>query len=153
MATEQRADSVKLTLGASAPWVRRNVGPVAWAVREALAEHEDTEDRATVSYRSVRDLATDLGLSNDTIARALRRLAAHGLAQHHAERSSAGRFAKGHYLLSLPPDVLFRTAIAAPTPPTHQPAPPPEPPTTRRKRPAEHQQLDLLDQPPAGHHR
>lgn len=150
MATAPQADPADLILGPSAPWVRRNVGPVAWAVLEALAERAVVDGTTTMSYRSVRDIAADLHLANDTVARALRRLADHGLAQHRADRSTTGRFATGHYLLTLPPDVLTPTATTAPTPPNDRPTSPPNPTTTPRPQPTEHQQLDLLNQPPNG---
>lgn len=152
MATAPPADPAELTLGASAPWVRRNVGPVAWAVLEALAEHAVVDGTTTMSYRSVRDIAADLHLANDTVARALRRLADHGLAQYRADRSATGRFATGHYLLTLPPEVLTATTTTAPTPPNDRPTSPPSPITTRRTKPTEHQQLDLLNQPTSGPH-
>ena len=145
-----RADPKDLTLGASAPWVRRNVGPVAWAVLEALAEHAVIDGTATMSHRSVRDLAADLQLANDTVARALRRLADHGFAQHRSDRSATGRFAIGHYLLTLPPDVLTPTTTHSPTSPRNRPKPPTNPTTTPRPQPTEHQQLDLLHQPTNG---
>lgn len=144
------ADPTNLALGASAPWVRRNVGPVAWAVLEALAEHAVADGPTTMSYRSVRDIAADLHLANDTVARALRRLADHGLAQHRSDRSTTGRFATGHYLLTLPPDVLTATPTDPPTLPTNRSKSPPKPITTPRRRRTEHQQLDLLDQPTNG---
>ena len=150
MATAPQADPADLILGRSAPWVRRNVGPVAWAVLEALAEHAVVDGTTTMSYRSVRDIAADLHLANDTVARALRRLADHGLAQHRADRSTTGRFATGHYLLTLPPDVLTPTTTTAPTPPTNRPTSPPNPTTTPRPQPTEHEQLDLLNQPTNG---
>ena len=146
MAIAPQADPAGLTLGASAPWVRRNVGPVAWAVLEALAERAVVDGATTMSYRSVRDLAADLHLANDTVARALRRLADHGIAQHSADRSATGRFATGHYLLTLPPDVLTPTTTTAPTPPTQRPTSPPTTTTTPRTKPTDHQQLDLLHQ-------
>lgn len=142
MATEPPADPADLILGRSAPWVRRNVGPVAWAVLEALAEHAVVDGTTTMSYRSVRELAADLHLANDTVARALRRLADHGLAQHRADRSTTGRFATGHYLLTLPPDVLTPITTTAPTAPTTPPTTTTTPPTKT----TEHQQLDLLHQ-------
>ena len=151
MEIEPSASPTALTLGASAPWVRRNVGPVAWAVLEALAEHAVLDGTTTMSYRSVRDLAADLHLANDTVARALRRLADHGLAQHRPDRSTTGRFAAGHYLLTLPPDVLTTTATNPPSPPTNRLTSPPTSTATRRQR-IGHQQLDLLDQPTAGPH-
>ena len=146
------ADPRNLTLGASAPGVRRNVGPVAWAVLEALAEHAVVDGKTTMSYRSVRDLAADLHLANDTVARALRRLADHGLAQHRSDRSTTGRFATGHYLLTLPPDVLTPTTTHSPTSPPNRPKPPTNPTTKPRPQPTEHQQLDLLLQPSNGPH-
>lgn len=147
MAPKSPADPVSLTLGASAPWVRRNVGPVAWAVLEALAEHAVVDGTTTMSPRSVRDLATDLHLANDTVARALRRLADHGLAQHHSDRSTTGRFATGHYLLTLPPNVLIPTTTTTPTPPTKRPTSPRTRTTTPRDQNTEHQQLELIHQP------
>lgn len=142
MARKPPADPVSVTLGASAPWVRRNVGPVAWSVLEALTERAVTDSTTTMSYRSVRDLAADLHLANDTVARALRRLADHGLARHQADRSTTGRFATGHYLLTLPPDVLTPTTNDPPPRPNNRPITP----TTTRPEPTEHQQLDLLQQ-------
>ena len=152
MARKPPADPTRLTLGASAPWVRRNVGPVAWAVLEALVEHAVIDDMTTMSYRSVRDLAADLHLANDTVARALRRLADHGLARHCSDRSTTGRFATGHYLLTLPPDVLTPTTTDSPTSPPNRPKPPTNPTTEPRPKPAEHQQLGLLQQPTNGPH-
>lgn len=150
MATGPPADPTNLTLGASAPWVRRNVGPVAWAVLEALASCAVVDGADTVTYRSVRDIAADLHLANDTVARALQRLADHGLAAHRSARSTTGRFAAGHYVLTLPPDVLTPTPTKPPTPPTKRPIPPRTPTTTPRHQPTEHQQLDLLHQPDNG---
>lgn len=147
MAPKPPADQPSLTLGASAPWVRRNVGPVAWAVLEALAEHAVVDGTTTMSYRSVRDLASDLHLANDTVARALRRLADHGLAEHCSDRSTTGRFATGHYLLTLPPDVLTPTTTTTPTPPAKRPTSPPTTTTTPRDQTTEHQQLELIHQP------
>ena len=144
------ADPANLTLGASAPWVRRNVGPVAWAVLEALAEHAVIDGTTTMSYRSVRDIAADLHLANDTVARALRRLADHGIVEHRSDRSTTGRFAIGHYLLTLPPDVLTPTPTNPPPSPINRPTRPASPTTTPRHQPVEHQQLDLLDQPTNG---
>jgi hypothetical protein len=95
-----------MMLGSAAPWVRRIVGPVAWAVLEVLAEHSERNRERTVSARSVRGLAAELGLANDTVARALRRLGDAGLLHHESEREASGRFASGRYVLTLPPDVI-----------------------------------------------
>ncbi len=150
MTTKLPADAKGITLGASAPWVRRNTGPVAWAVLETLVEHAVVADTMTVSYRSVRDLAGDLRLANDTVARALRRLADYGLVEHCADRSATGRFATGHYVLTLPPDVLAPTTKTEPTPPAERPTPPLIPSVTPRTKPTEHEQLDLLSDPANG---
>ena len=150
MAKKPQADPTALTVGASAPWVRRNVGPVAWAVLEALAEHAVIDGTTTMSYRSVRDIAADLHIANDTVARALRRLADHGLVEHHSDRSITGRFATGHYLLTLPPDVLTPTPTNPRSTPPNRPTSPPAPTTTPRLQPTEPQQLDLLHQPSNG---
>lgn len=141
-----------MALGAAAPWLRRNVGPTAWVVLEALAEHAVVDVDSTMSYRSVRDLAAELGLANDTVARALRRLADHHLVQHRAARSDVGRFAAGHYLLTLPPEAM------TPMPPHDLESPSPRPTprltttTTPNRRTTHHEQLDLLQPPTTGTH-
>jgi DNA-binding IclR family transcriptional regulator len=89
---------------------------VAWSVLEALAEHARDDHGSTVSYRSVRDLAGELRLANDTVARALRRLADAGLAVHEADRESSGRFGVGRYVLTMPPNVLVEAAVSGPPP-------------------------------------
>jgi len=95
-----------ITLGDAAPMLRRNVGPLAWSVLEVLAEHGCANRGFTVSRRSVRDLARELGLANDTVARALRRLASASLVVHEADRESSGRFGAGRYVLTVPSDVF-----------------------------------------------
>jgi hypothetical protein len=96
-------------LGPAAGWVRRTVGPVAWAVLEMLADRVEPDGDRTVSCASVRGLAVDLKLANDTVARALRRLDAAGLLHHEADREASGRFAAGRYVLTLPPNVFDLT--------------------------------------------
>jgi predicted ArsR family transcriptional regulator len=86
--------------------VRRTVGPVAWSVLEVLAEHGRADLGGTVSRKSVRDLAGELGLANDTVARALRRLADASLVVHESDRASTGRFGAGRYVLTVPSDVF-----------------------------------------------
>jgi hypothetical protein len=102
----QPAEHRRLTLGVAAPWLRRTVGPIAWSVIEALAERAELEVDRTVSHRSVRDLAAELRLANDTVARAMRRLAGAGLLHHEAGRQASGRFSVGRYVLSIPPHVF-----------------------------------------------
>ena len=86
---------------------------------------------------SVRGLAAALGLANDTVARALRRLDAAGLLHHESDRASTGRFGSGRYVLTLPADVFDLTADPQRVTPT----------LTSKKRHAERspgQQLALL---------
>lgn len=116
MTTEPQADAASLTLGPSAPWVRRNVGPIAWSVLEALTERAERSGSSTVSYRSVRDIAVDLHLAKDTVARALRRLADGRLVTYVAGRAHDGRFAPSHYRLILPSDLFLGvTTTVTPT--------------------------------------
>jgi DNA-binding IclR family transcriptional regulator len=106
VATTRTAERRRLTLGEAAAWLRRSVGPVAWSVLEAVAEHCEPDGERTVSYRSVRELAAELRLANDTVARALRKLGDAGLVRHESDRAVSGRFGSGRYVLSLPPNVF-----------------------------------------------
>ena len=77
------------------------MGPVAWCVLEDLLEDAtvDSLGRRVVNS-SVRRLADNLGVSKDTTARALRRLAAAELiAPLPATRADRGRFGGGAYLI------------------------------------------------------
>lgn len=105
-----RAETHCLTLGGAAPWMRSTVGPVAWSVLEALAEHAHDDAGRTVSCRSVRAISVELRLAKDTVARGLRRLADIGALHHEANRKSSGRFGAGRYILTLPPNVFVHTA-------------------------------------------
>ncbi len=143
MATATRVETQRLTLGSSAPWVRRTVGPIAWAVLEALSEQGDHAGGRTVSHRSVRGLARDLRLANDTIARALNRLGDAGLLHHEADREPTGRFGSGRYVLTLPSDVF--QVDAGPQSEHHASTS-----TTRRGQHPIGEQLALLADPPDG---
>jgi hypothetical protein len=124
-------------LGAAAARLRRSVGPAAWVVLEALGERAEADDGRTMSRCSVRGLAAAVGLANDTVARALRRLDAAGLLHHECDRASTGRFSSGRYVLTLPADVFDLAAHPERVTPT----------LTSNKRQAERspgQQLALL---------
>jgi DNA-binding transcriptional MocR family regulator len=110
VATTSSPERRHITLGDASPWLRRTVGPVAWSVLEAIVEHARDDRGRTVSCRSVRDLAGELRIANDTVARALRRLADSGLVVHEADRESSGRFGAGRYVLTLPPNVFVDAA-------------------------------------------
>lgn len=87
--------------------LRRQLGPVAWCALEDLLEEAqvDTLGRRVVSS-SVRRLAENLGVSKDTTARALRRLAAGDLiAPLPAPRDDDGRFGGGAYVIRCTPSL------------------------------------------------
>jgi DNA-binding transcriptional MocR family regulator len=119
--------SPSVVIGAAGPAVRRQVGPLAWVVLE-VAMSVGSDRVATVSARSV---AAELGVSKDTAARALRRLAAGGLIGRLERRGGGGRFVVGRYGLHVTPDVLSLT----------EPKPAAMTPTLRR---ADTAQLSLL---------
>jgi hypothetical protein len=95
-----------LVLGPAAGWVRRMVGPVVWSVLELLTEAAELDGDRTVSCCSVRGVAVELGLANDTVARALRRLGDASLLRHKVDREASGRFGSGRYVLTIPPNVF-----------------------------------------------
>jgi hypothetical protein len=82
--------------------VRPAVGPAAWFVLETLAaEATSTGPRVEVECNT-RGLAEIVGLSKDTVARAMRRLAAAGLVARVDRRDyRTGRFASTTYVVDL----------------------------------------------------
>ena len=85
-----------------APAVRAAVGPAAWFVLEALAERCPPRSPAAELEVSTRQLSTVLGLSKDSVARALRVLASHGLVGRTDHRDSrTGRFLASIYVVEL----------------------------------------------------
>ena len=91
--------SWRLSVGAEARALRRSVGPAAWVVLEELLLVSTRQaDGHLVAAVSVRDLAELTGLSKDTVARALRRLLAAGVAVRRFENGGAsGAFARVRY--------------------------------------------------------
>jgi DNA-binding transcriptional MocR family regulator len=94
--------SPSLSIGPDGAAVRRRVGPLAWVALE-VAVSAASDGVAPVSARS---LSAELGVSKDTAARALRRLAAEGLIERRERRGGDGRFTVGRYRLCVDPDVL-----------------------------------------------
>ena len=103
------------------------------------------EDRSgvTVSHVSVRGVAGELGLAKDTVARALRRLAAQRLVIYVPARNQDGRFGSSHYRLTIPPAVLIR-AVVPPSSEALRAKP------SRPARPSLPAQLSLLEAPSLG---
>ena len=103
----------RLVIDAASIEIRRRVGPTAWAVFEELVlSSVGARDACTASV-SVRSLASRLGMSKDTVARAVVRLRAAGLVSAHQARGSAGTFAVGSYRLHLPESVALDDATTA----------------------------------------
>jgi hypothetical protein len=104
-----------VTMLPGAAHLRRAVGPTAWVVLEALvqsAEPTDTDDY--IKRRSIRDLAIELGLAKDTVARAVRVLREVGVLGHKQGRGNAGAFEPGRYVISLPNDVFTSCVVITP---------------------------------------
>lgn len=116
-------DRATLTLGPASAGVRRAVGPIAWAVLESLAASAVEATDEVVSHESVRGIAGCLGMAKDTVARALRRLAAEQLITHVERRADDGRFGTSHYRLDLPGDLFLSlsTIERQPTAPARSP--------------------------------
>jgi hypothetical protein len=94
--------------------LRRAVGPTAWVVLETLLhDAEPTGSDEYVAHRSIRNLAAEIGLAKDTVARAIRALREVGLISHAQRRTGAGTFDPGRYAISLPNDVITTSAVIA----------------------------------------
>lgn len=93
-----------LLVGPECGPMRRSLDPTAWVVLEELVLNADARSsEITVCVpASVRALASELGLSKDTVAAALRRLANAGIARREDERDGdSGRFGHSRYLVDL----------------------------------------------------
>jgi hypothetical protein len=103
-----------VTVLPGAAHLRRVVGPTAWVVLETLLhDAERTGSDEYVAHRSIRNLAAEIGLAKDTVARAIRALREVGLISHAQCRTGAGTFDPGRYAISLPNDVLTTSAVIA----------------------------------------
>ena len=78
----------------------RRFGPTAWVVLQELRDRGVAADGGVVASASIRDLALQLGLSKNTVQRALGRLTAGGLIEARQRRTTAGTFSSGHYVIS-----------------------------------------------------
>lgn len=106
-----------IVVGAASSDLRRALGPTSWVVLEELLlrSHGTTDER--VACVSVRSLAASLGVAKDTAAPAIRRLRDTGLVTVGQQRTDAGIFDTGTYVIALPDGVtLIHTAPAAPPP-------------------------------------
>lgn len=78
----------------------RELGPTGWAILELLREHSHCVEGVAVVEVSIRSLAGEVGLSKNTVQRAVRRLRALGLIEARQARTTSGTFAAGHYVLT-----------------------------------------------------
>lgn len=94
---------MNLGLTAEARAFRRAVGSTAWAVLEDLVLDADVDERgALVAHTNVRRLAAQVGVSKDTAARAVTRLALAGVVHRVvAERGTRGALPSSSYVLDL----------------------------------------------------
>jgi hypothetical protein len=107
-------------------------------VLEDLAETAEVRTGGTVSCETVRGTAGTLGLANDTVARALRRLADAELVAYVPRCGGDGRFASSHYRLAFPADIFLGLPVSIAAAPANR----------SRHRPADATQLSLIDSVP-----
>jgi hypothetical protein len=122
-------ESAVLVLTDSAFVVRGRLEPVAWMVLEELALRAAVVDGLVVAEVGARSVGEALGRSKDSVARALRHLAAEGLVERIGERGEvSGRFAGVRYIVDLPAAGLalpgervpVRVAVSPPAVDAHQ---------------------------------
>lgn len=94
-------------LDASAHRVRRRLGPTAWSVLEELLAQSVGPGPRCEAVATTRALAADLGLSKDTVARALHRLRLGHLVEVAQGRTMAGTFGPGCYLITVPDGITL----------------------------------------------
>lgn len=136
--------SPELSIDDASAAARRQLGVVAWSVLEAVALSGSTEDGAWVATTNARDLAAQLGVGKDRVAKALGVLRAAGLVVSHTSRdASTSRFAPSRYEVRLP---LAPSHEPVGTDVAHRPPPPPAP-RTRRRATTPPEALDLFSSP------
>ena len=106
-----------VVVGAAASGLRRALGPTSWIVLEEMLLHSTGPADACVSSASVRALATSLGLAKDTVCRGLRRLRDAGLVTAGQQRTDAGIFDTGNYLIAVPDCITLNAPTQSSRPP------------------------------------
>jgi DNA-binding transcriptional ArsR family regulator len=101
----------RVSIDVTATELRRRLGPTSWVVFEELLLASSGSSPRVASV-SVRALAASLGLSKDTVARALVRLRRAGLVTAHQARTTSGLFATGTYRLMIPESISVSTRRA-----------------------------------------
>ena len=98
----------RVSVDVTAAALRRRLGPTSWVVFEELLLASSGSSPCVASV-SVRALAASLGLSKDTVARALVRLRRAGLVTAQQTRTTSGLFATGSYRLMIPESISVTT--------------------------------------------
>jgi DNA-binding transcriptional ArsR family regulator len=125
-----------LVVGAAGTALRRQLGPTAWVVLEATVALAHVADGDLLVDASARSLASEVGLSKNTVARALSVLRECGLVTFTQTRGNDGAFSAGRYVIALPADVFTAAAPMTTVPLTSR--------TTHRVTHASVEQLALL---------
>ena len=113
--------------------LRRRLGPTAWVVLEEVLSGSHGFADACHSTATVRTLAAELGMSKDTVARAMVRLRDAGVVVASQTRTPAGAFGIGTYRIVVPDGIAL----------DHRRVPESVPPTSRRAVPTTAAQLAL----------
>ena len=95
--------------------LRRALGPTSWMVLEELSLPSTGTADECVARISIRALAAALGLAEDTVARAIRRLRDAELVIVAQLRTNAGIFDTGTYLIALPYSGTLIASVPTPT--------------------------------------
>ncbi|MGE0306550.1 MAG: hypothetical protein AB7Q27_12390 [Acidimicrobiia bacterium] len=106
-----------VVVGAAASELRRALGPTSWMVLEELLMRSTGPADPCVSSASVRALATSLGLAKDTACRALGRPRDAGLVTVTQQRTVAGSFDIGAYLIAVPDCITLHAPTQSSRPP------------------------------------
>jgi DNA-binding transcriptional MocR family regulator len=91
-----------IVVGPKAHELRRYVGLSSWAVLEEMMQVATGPADRLVAEVSIRSLAASLGVSKDTVTRAVRRLRDLGVVEAEQARSQSGSFRAGSYRLCVP---------------------------------------------------
>ena len=97
--------------------LRRYLGPTSWMVLEELLLGSTGPVDACIASVSVRALAASLGLSKDTVCRAIRRLRNAGLVTVAQQRTVAGIFGTGIYVIAVPDCISLNAPTQTSKPP------------------------------------
>ena len=122
-----RSDRRPVVVGTESAAVIREIGPIAWVVLVHIYGSPTAGTRSVTA--SARTLATELGLSKDTCARALRTLRIAELIAIDTARTELGRFGTIRYRLTAPPR-LISTRMDHPSDPIPPEPRPSDPQTT-----------------------